>query len=970
MIKQSKLVYVIGSIVIGIITIIAVVAGLMLSGVIDASSHKLVFISKSEEIVYTGQALVCNEYEIESGELKAGHTAEVVMTGSQTEVGESQNTYAVAIYDENGADVTVDYEITTHYGTLKVLPKPLSVKSGDATEEYNGEAVKNSDASISAGELMEGHTIEYIMTGSRTDAGKGDNTFVVVIRDKSGIDVTKNYAVNYTYGVLEVLPMEVAIQSQNKVVEYDGKEHAMENDQWTYVNNKRPEEGLDVEVYFTGGVTGVGTVEVKLASVVVKDGDRDVSFNYDFTYAGATVEVKSRKITLVSGSAKKEYDGTELVNKEKPTLAEGSLADGHDVTGYVITGSQTEIGYSSNTMNPDSIVITDGDGNVVNDNYEITVKEGTLTVTEVGGNQLKDDPNIDDKDPSASNKDTLDKVVAKVTAEHDGAMYLRKMSFKDYGGAGSSWSVAPEYSVLLGGVYSMNYLVGEGLKNREVATLLTAKIEPVETAFGYALPYYYSTINTGGSDIQTSDTVNSGTITSAYYPHYYNFNYTNLHSGHLEEYTDEESAYYTYVTENYLGKTSDAAYSRALNIIYNEDWKKSDTDIIQKVCSYVQGLADYDIDTDIEEKETDVILAMLKNTDKKYTALCRHYAGAGVALFRALGIPARYTTGYMISAKNGQEVEVKVKDGHAWVEIYLQGIGWIPVECTASESGGSGSISGKPLIELKPVETRRLYTGEMFEPIDNVTVVGEDWNDYKVLGYNVTAVDVQGARSEVGKGDTYIVDGSVKICDGSGTDVTDQFEITLKTGKIHIYKYTLTLTTKSAEKVYDGEPLIYQTSEEDCGYSLEGQIFEDYTYAVQITGKLEKAGTSSNTAKIKITDKGGNDVTDHYLITYNHGTLKITRRQITIKAGSMYEVYETGKVLEIAADNYELTGELAKSTHFVEAKVEGSLSGFGQSYTKVKYARIYDKNGSETVEVTDQYEITYATGILKMTLPE
>ena len=70
MIKQSKLVYVIGSIVIGIITIIAVVAGLMLSGVIDASSHKLVFISKSEEIVYTGQALVCNEYEIESARIE------------------------------------------------------------------------------------------------------------------------------------------------------------------------------------------------------------------------------------------------------------------------------------------------------------------------------------------------------------------------------------------------------------------------------------------------------------------------------------------------------------------------------------------------------------------------------------------------------------------------------------------------------------------------------------------------------------------------------------------------------------------------------------------------------------------------------------------------------------------------------------------------------------------------------------
>jgi hypothetical protein len=151
---------------------------------------------------------------------------------------------------------------------------------------------------------------------------------------------------------------------------------------------------------------------------------------------------------------------------------------------------------------------------------------------------------------------------------------------------------------------------------------------------------------------------------------------------------------------------------------------------------------------------------------------------------------------------------------------------------------------------------------------------------------------------------------------------------------------------------------------------LDGQIFEDYNYDVKLTGKREKVGTSSNTVKITITDKGGENVTDHYLITYDYGKLKITRRPITIKAGSIYEEYSSGKVLEIAPDNYELTGELALSTHFVEAKVVGSLSSFGQSYTTVTYTKIYDKTENETVEVTDQYEITYATGILRMTLPE
>jgi hypothetical protein len=251
-IKQSKSVYIIGSIVIGIITIIAILAGLMLSGIIDASSKKLVYKSMSEEKIYDGETLICDEYALEEGQLKEGHVAEFTFIGEQTEVGESDNAFVVTILDENGADVTSDYEIVTQFGKLSVLPRPLTVKSGDAVEEYNGSVVKNEEVKLTSGELMQGHSIEYVVTGSRVDAGVTENTFVAIVRDESGRDVTKNYKIEYTYGKLEVLPMEVAIVSADKNVTYDGVGYDSTNDFWKYANpEKRPAEGLEVIVIFS-----------------------------------------------------------------------------------------------------------------------------------------------------------------------------------------------------------------------------------------------------------------------------------------------------------------------------------------------------------------------------------------------------------------------------------------------------------------------------------------------------------------------------------------------------------------------------------------------------------------------------------------------------------------------------------------------------------------------------------------------
>ena len=64
------------------------------------------------------------------------------------------------------------------------------------------------------------------------------------------------------------------------------------------------------------------------------------------------------------------------------------------------------------------------------------------------------------------------------------------------------------------------------------------------------------------------------------------------------------------------------------------------------------------------------------------------YAAAAVMMFRYYGIPSRYVEGYLLTpetvnnAGTAEQVTISQKYAHAWPEIYLDGMGWIPVEVT------------------------------------------------------------------------------------------------------------------------------------------------------------------------------------------------------------------------------------------------------------------------------------------------
>jgi transglutaminase-like putative cysteine protease len=62
---------------------------------------------------------------------------------------------------------------------------------------------------------------------------------------------------------------------------------------------------------------------------------------------------------------------------------------------------------------------------------------------------------------------------------------------------------------------------------------------------------------------------------------------------------------------------------------------------------------------------------------------CTEYSSLMIALSRAAGVPARYIEGLSIIPQGEQEL---ARQEHAWLEVYLPGIGWTPMDPTLGRS--------------------------------------------------------------------------------------------------------------------------------------------------------------------------------------------------------------------------------------------------------------------------------------------
>jgi hypothetical protein len=78
----------------------------------------------------------------------------------------------------------------------------------------------------------------------------------------------------------------------------------------------------------------------------------------------------------------------------------------------------------------------------------------------------------------------------------------------------------------------------------------------------------------------------------------------------------------------------------------------------------------------------DPVLSFL-NSDKP--AHCEYFASSSALLLRAMGLPTRYVVGYYAhESVGGDEMVVRGRDAHAWVECWIDGTGWMTVDATPS----------------------------------------------------------------------------------------------------------------------------------------------------------------------------------------------------------------------------------------------------------------------------------------------
>ncbi len=896
-----------------------------------------------------------------------GDTITVSNDGSITDVGSTKNGCTVAF---NGRNIN-NYNITYYYGTLEVTPVNVTIETSSATRVYDGSAFTDPSGvvvidnarydydNINACRLFGGDSITVGNTGSITDVGSVKNACTVAFNGRN----INNYNILYDCGMLEVTPANITVAADGATKIYDGT--PLEESGWAlyYYDDRRP-GGLDelellgddkISVRNIGKIINVGSADNIPTVMITRDGI-DKSYNYNILLLEGELTVTKRAITVRSADAQKQYDKEPLVNATWCVVdgigpfvyddLEKTIQAGTSVftVSAAVDGSITEPGIAPNHF---AYITVMGGGNDVTSNFDITVQTGLLSVTQKGGATL------------VNNGEPQGKVVLKLTADTDGRVYLKVQSYGDF--EGQEIYAAPEYGNMLHDNYGYGYLASSAME--EIGkSVAKANIELIEAPT--VMPYYMSENN---MLVQSSDTGIYGDMaiyTTEYYV--YNFTFDNrndiIAASVKGEYTALERVYAGYVADNYLAVPSTTKVF--LQGIIDE-FKLGGADRISAVASvadYVRHAAKYNLRYNADlDLETDPVTAFLS---KYREGVCRHYAAAATLILRTLGIPARYTVGYVASAVADRTVEVLDSDGHAWVEVYFDGIGWVAVEVTGSSVANT----------VKPLNIDKEYDGT---PLDaSVISQVQGLSKYTNSGYTYTA-KIVGSRTEAGVSESRITE--LIIYDPTGAEYSRyengvlrsgyDCDFTFGTGRVHVYKYKLTVKTEGARKEYDGTPLV------NDNYTVVGGLQAGHTITDVKTTVMDRIGVANNMLTARVIDDNGNDVTDEYKITVNAGLLVMTAIDITVTSASAEADYADlgGAPLKSAGFTVESKSAVFDSPDgevisiddiirgaTVEVKTVGAQHNLGSSQNEIASVMIMlDGN-----DITDMFRITYVLGTL------
>lgn len=874
-----------------------------------------------------------------------------------TDAGSYINDPRISVYDPTtGVFVTANYEITRYDGTVTIEKRPLSIAIyGEKT--YDGKPLSDwyirylDGTSPAAGQTVTAKP-QYVPTDA-------ESVTSVILPDSvditaGGKSVLRNYTITRRAGTLTVHKRPISVRTADAEKIYNGLPLT------AYDLTTTPESlplvaGHEIHMVVSGRATEVGRYPntcYPQTFGVSKDGI-DITHNYELiSVTEGTLTVKyDISLTVITGSATKAFDGLPLTCDDYTVeITKGELPLGYAV--YVdVTGLITRPGSVENTA---TVTVRDRQGEDVTPLFTVDLRPGVLTVTD----ELQEDT-----------------LFGSVYSDTDGIIYLRMTSYGNYNGQG--WLPATPYTGTLTGGYSPNLLPSVALKTLGLVSKRTLRFSGMRIAM---LPYYTEpggSNPTVGSDTDYTDALGRSydityypvgdplTLLSAYHmaPAY-------LKPLLLGSHADRERDYREFVHGQYLTLDSE---TRAFmeTVIAEQGFDPADSNVVGRVAAYIRKAARYDLNYDPALDQADnVAIAFLRDYRE---GVCVHYATAATLLYRALGIPARYTTGFMLEVKGGAWNRIE-SPGHAWVEVYVDGLGWIQIEVTGSandpdlpdppDTPDDPPVTQKPVLELIPAFTHKVYDGTYLYAAQELTLT-PSLEALLQLGYTYT-VRVSGAIKEIGDGASAI--GEFTLYDPTGKDVTDTFRVVKRSGLLRVTRPAVEVLLYPLTKSYDGRPALW--SEGD--YTVLA-LPDGVTLTLTVTVPADKLGfvTLSELNQglgryaVYRLEKNGSAVTADYDLVFtlpdgmeDTPVLTVTPRPIELTAASETRV-DDGEPLTNGTV-YLTKGTLAAG-HTLTASATGTQTGAGSTANRVGQVIILDADGKD---VTTLYSVTRLPGTL------
>ena len=331
---------------------------------------KLIVTTPSDSMVYNGKPLTA-EGSIEG--FVNNETAVFETTGSQTEVGESENAYAIYWSDEGTTAKRSNYTVEEHIGTLTVTEyaDEIVAVANDVTMTYDGTPHR---AEVTVTGVPEGYSVKTAWSGAEaTDVTGADglvaNVDEIVVVNAEGKDVTDSLKITKKPGKLVIEPKELTVVTMGASKPYDGTPLTANGKIEGFVN------GETAAFAAIGSQTEVG--ECTNAYTIEWSGNAKQD-NYTVKEELGKLEVTKSQaaIVIVPKGGKKTYDGT-------PLVSEGADAYGLPA-GFTCEattkGSVTNVG--SAVAEIDTYAIKNADGKDVTDQFgNVSTGFATLLVT-------------------------------------------------------------------------------------------------------------------------------------------------------------------------------------------------------------------------------------------------------------------------------------------------------------------------------------------------------------------------------------------------------------------------------------------------------------------------------------------------------------------------------------------------------------------------------------------------------------